>query len=238
MVVSAPSHAGDPSPSADKPPSFFSVVSRHGEEHLTGQCVTKGSDTLTCTIEDLQFIPPDLKKIEGEQEELQKELAAAKPDELRREGDKFFGMPKPPLAKRLYDQRMSGGGPKTREYMRLQDKAIAAKDMSQIFSIEADHEKRTCKILTQTFPLEFKKVGPGKWFANPGPSGPCNIATAYELERYPDIRPWWTLTETIVSVGNTTGLCEGLGTEAKQVTVWSPEMNEFELPCDFISWLP
>ena len=237
-VAASSSRAGDSS--TDKPPTFFAVNSRHGEEHITGICSVQAADLLNCKIHDLQFIAPDLQKITHEQEEFRKTLGSLTPDQLHKEEERIFSSPNTPgpIDRRIRDERISNGGPKTKEFYQLMTKAGTEKNLAEFVAASTDHAKRTCKILNQTFELQFKKVGPTKWLANPGPEGLCNISKAYELERHPEVGAWWKLTETIVSVGDTTGVCKGLGSEEKQVTVWSPEMDEYELPCEFISWNP
>jgi len=226
----------------DTPPTFFAVTSHHGEEHITGECsYTPTSGALHCDVHDVLFIPPDLQEITQEEQESQKQFASLTPEQLRKEKERFAnsrGTLDP-----IKRQRILNRGPKTKEFYRLMDKALNEQDFSRAMAPGADHAKRTCKMLNQNFELEFKRVGPAKWLANPGPQGICNISKAYELERHPKIETWWKLTETVVSVGDTTAaLCQGLGSEDKQVTTWSPEMDaatgEYELPCDFLSWNP
>ena len=100
-----------------------------------------------------------------------------------------------------------------------------------------DGQIRTCSLSSQSFSLEFKKIGPRKWLHDTGPRGLCNIVKIYELSgQVIENSVAWSLTETRVSAGHTTGICDGVTEELNKPTVWGERQGgSFELPCDFVN---
>jgi hypothetical protein len=101
---------------------------------------------------------------------------------------------------------------------------------------------RTCSISVETFTLDFKRIGKGKWLNNPGPQGLCNVVSTYELDDTSSGMPR-TVKNTVISVGGTKagekefpeGICKAIREDTKEPMAWSlTNLDQFEPQCDFI----
>jgi len=236
FVATASNYAWSESPSSGKdrevdvPPSSFYVYSKSGNEGLHGTCEEKdGSHNMvTCSFEDIQIVPPNLKKIDKEMRELQ-DAAAHQPAESLSPSDRSA------IEAKITDPNT---GPKAKEYL----KQLLTADPRIVAKAYENRRKHTCGMFMQTFTLDFKKIGPSKWYSDPGPSGFCNSVSVYELTGEPDeakdrVRVLWTLSQRVVAAGKTDGpFCAGVyPAHLNEVETFSwKNPDEFELPCDFI----
>lgn len=232
MALSA-SAAGTSAVDSDRPPSFFTVYSSGGNESFSAECRSKTAILVTCNFRGLRFKPPSLDKgLEAWPAEWNR-LSA---EERAKAKDDAFPSPEvgntvEGLKKKIEDPAV---GPKEKLWLQKALSAYQAKDINQLMETIHAREARTCSTFTQTFSLDFQKIGKGKWLSNPGPGGLCQIVKIYELEGEGGL---WTLTETRVTAGETKGpLCEGITDELGKPTVWTwRNPKDWELPCDFIS---
>ncbi len=73
-----------------------------------------------------------------------------------------------------------------------------SKECVKNFIIETDAlKKRTCKVVTNKFSVDFKRISENKWMNTPEPKGLCNLVNATTLES--DGKYKWTFLQTRIS---------------------------------------
>ncbi len=84
-----------------------------------------------------------------------------------------------------------------------------------------DEERKTCKVWSQTFELDFKKTGPSRWVSTDGPKGTCDVVevTSIDLDDQNSCLP--TVTWVRASANTNAGpLCKGLQLNVPSVWSW------------------
>lgn len=224
----------------DEPPVLFVLHSASGNERFVVSCMPKDVGVVKCEFDGLRISPPDTRKALEDFEKLKKMrddvIAQDGEEEFRRQNLKYTKKQLEDMKKQLDDPSL---GPKTKQNFR---EFIAAADSGDFFQemgkFVLKEASRTCSVSSQSFSLEFKRIGPRKWLHDTGPSGLCNIVKIYELsgESRGNEKDFvfWSLTETRVTAGRTSGICEDVTEELNKPTVWKQlYSSRFELPCDF-----
>ena len=242
----------------DPRPGVFKVYSKDGRESLGAVCTPKSPNPdpktvheVTCAFVYVRFVPPPerpkgalweivlMELIEKEDPKLAEEVKRnpKRLDDLKREMNEELKDQIRPICsgeggveKKLHDPQI---GPKRKKYFQGLLEACSAKDPFVVMDRLSSIEFRTCKLSVDTFSIDFKRIGEGKWLYTSGPRGVCSTLKMYLLERE---GLSWTLSETYVQAGKTTGRCEGVEEELHKRTTWSwRTLLPFELPCDFIN---
>ncbi len=231
ITISVSAWASDtPAEDSDRPPFFFTVYSPSGNESFKAECSSKRTSLVTCKFSGLRFHAPKT-LAEG----WKAEWDALSPQERKAEEESLSSSDTLALVKSLKEKlKDSSIGPKTKLWLQHMISAFESKSPRNVIEASLSKDARTCSTFTQTFSLDFQKIGKGKWLSNPGPGGLCQIVKLYELQGDGLL---WTMTETRVTAGETEGpICEGVTDEIGKPTVWTwKNPNEWELPCDFIS---
>ncbi|MGQ0811229.1 MAG: hypothetical protein ACT4OO_08390 [Nitrospiraceae bacterium] len=222
----------------DDPPTYFKVYAKDGGESFTAWCKPKRTDTVTCDFMGLRFNPPNQKDVSGELQRLT-DLRTNNVAEYDKEATSFLDSDDREKMMDTIQHKIDEAttGTKTKAFLREMLAAYSSGDPIRFITLMDDKQKRTCGTFTQTFSLDFTRIGIRKWLSDPGPSGLCRMMKVYELTGEGDLSLLWTLTETRVTAGDTESpLCKGVKEELNQPIVWSwKSPGEFELPCDFIS---
>jgi hypothetical protein len=240
------------------------------KDPATGQLVFKPRDPssvneITCTLISVRFLTPDerrketpmpstdeefikygLRDIPKFADELKKnpQIAAKKArEEWNRSIDKLL-CSKESIAHLQMQIREVSPGPKMKEHYQTIIRACLAKDFNTLIDNVNTQDARTCGIWVETFTLEFKRIGKGKWLTGSEPQGLCNVVSIWEMEISGPIGfVVDTVKNTVVTVGGTKGgvpefppgACKAIREEAKEPTVWrAANENKFEPTCDFI----
>lgn len=77
-------------------------------------------------------------------------------------------------------------------------KADRSKLISEFFTLMVEEQNATCKIYTNSFDIDFKKVG-DKWVSDTTPKGICDVSNAQVIEKE---GPFWSFTQTRIAVGD------------------------------------
>jgi hypothetical protein len=136
-------------------------------------------------------------------------------------------------------------GPKMKAHYQTMINGCRSKDFKTLIDQINTENNRTCGIRVDTFTLDFKRIGKGKWLNNPGPQGLCNVVSVYELEISAGSSFATTLKNTVLTVGGPPsgvpflegfdGACKAIREDNKVPMVWSETNNDvFEPTCDFI----
>jgi hypothetical protein len=227
----------------DDLPYSFRLHSQSGDETFQADCTYHSSDTVIChflgvrinaggetemasVVQGFRELAPQ------EQKQVQEGFAEDSADRL----DTIKG-----LQDQLGDPMI---GPKRKDTIRELLSAYQSGDFQKSIEAMARKDKRTCSVDTQSFSLDFKRIGTWKWVSNPGPGGLCNFVKVYELLGEPlrgddgkILTLQWKMTETRVVADTTRPLCEGAEKELNKPTVWSWRYpDEYELSCDFVTF--
>jgi hypothetical protein len=143
------------------------------------------------------------------------------------------------LQKRMQEIQM---GPKMKARYQTMINACLSKDLKTLIDDMNTENSRTCSIWVETFTLDFKRIGKGKWLTGSEPQSLCNVVSIYELD---DVRYGSALTvkNTVVTVGGPPsgvaefpkGICEAIREDTKEPMVWRLTNNDvIEPTCDFI----
>jgi hypothetical protein len=219
----------------DEPPAFFVLHSTSGNERFVVSCMLKDVDVTKCAFDGLRISPPDTRKAFEEFEKFKKlydtAIAEGGEKEVRRQFKDMFNLDH--MKAQLADPSI---GPKTKQSLRELITVADSGDYLQTMKfLSFSYPGQTCLVSSQAFSLEFKRIGPMKWLHNTGVSGLCNIVKIYELSgQLNKDSVYWSLTETRVTAGLTSGICEDVTEELNKPTVWKQlHPKVFELPCDF-----
>ncbi len=229
----------------------------------TGQLVFRPRDPsrvkeITCTLTAVRYMTPDEKPKEepmpSTYEEFVKQALRDDPkfvEELKRnpkkareEWNKLTDRlcSKETIAgqqKRMQEIQM---GPKMKTRYQTMINACLSKNFKTLIDEMYTEKSRTCSIWVETFTLDFKRIGKGKWLTGSEPQGLCNVVSIYELD---DVRYGFALTvkNTVLTVGGTksgvpelfSGACEAYREDTKEPMVWRlTNNNVFEPTCEFI----
>jgi len=135
-------------------------------------------------------------------------------------------------------------GPKMKGDYQTLINACLSKDFKTLFDNVNTQNSRTCGIWVDTFALDFKRTGKGKWLTGSEPQGLCNVVSIWEME-VSEILGFVvdTVKNTVLTVSGAKsgvpefppGVCKSIREEAKEPTVWrAANENRFEPTCDFI----
>lgn len=215
----------------DDPPSFMLLYSSTGNEKFQVECSPKAKaiEVVNCTFLGARVDPfrtsvsasPHDKLSEKEKQQIKAEFTKEDEQTIKAMEEKLSDL---------------STGPKTRDFWKSFIAAYKAGDASKIDNLLNEKKAHTCRVSTQTFSLEFKKLGPHKWVSNPSPSGPCQIVKIYELTEN-ETHDLWEMTEIRVTAGFTDGNCKDVHKELQKPVVWSwKNPSEYELSCDFMTF--
>jgi hypothetical protein len=240
------------------------------KDPATGQLVFKPRDPssvneITCTLITVRFLTPDerpketsmpstdeefikygLRDIPKFAEELKKNSKSAT-KKAREEWNKAIDellCSKEAIAHLQKQMREVSMGPKIKGDYQTLINACLSKDFKTWFDNVNTQNSRTCGIWVETFTLDFKRIGKGKWLTGSEPQGLCNVVSIWEMEVSGIIGfVVDTVKNTVLTVGGTKGgvpefppgACKAIREEAKEPTVWrAANENRFEPTCDFI----
>jgi hypothetical protein len=235
----------------DRYPSLFKVYSKDGRESLTASCkpidLNPVVKHVTCEFTHVRFNPPveqpenDLLPLTLTGEEVLRRYPefAEEAEEARKNPKKFeekWRNNREQLKQEFcqassiidYETAMgdTGVGPIRKSYFKERIAACSDKDSTVFFRHLSDSYMRMCNLWVDRFTLGFKMVRRGQWlYRQETPGLLSKVLKVYELTGEGLA---WTLSETRVPT-------EGAEEKPTQ-TVWSwKNINNYELPCDFIS---
>ena len=146
------------------------------------------------------------------------------------------------VKKRMQELQM---GPNVKVRYQTMINVCRSKNFKTLIDQINTENSRTCGIRVDTFTLDFKRIGKGKWLNNPGPQGLCNVVSVYELDVSAGSSFATTIKNTVLTVGGPPSevpalegfdaACKAIREDNKVPRVWTDTNNDpFEPTCDFI----
>ena len=235
-------------------PSFFQVYSPDGRQSVKAQCSTVTTNKVNCNLILVEFLPPK----RADQVDVSLEAAAKADPKLAEQLRKNPNQVKEDWTRQMENARKDFCSASSKEKIAIETKirdpqigpkrkkdfqnmlqACTAKDPQVFVESVTASEKRTCRLMVNSFRVDFERIGAEQWLSNPGPQGLCNVVTTYSLRQESGYSILWTLSETMIAADTKGPLCKDAlhDDELNKPIVWSwKNYTSYELPpsCDFI----
>jgi hypothetical protein len=163
-------------PPPEHPPWVVLAYTKDGSGNIRGTCIDAGRDGISCDFVEVYFMPPSNEEAEKSERDM---LALFKndPKEAQREVAQSRGAftaaksetPKKPIGPKL-----------EREFANVRE-ALGSDDPSRMAHALVEHERHTCKLISQSWTSKFHRIGTRKWLSDAEPIGACRVVQVMEL---------------------------------------------------------
>jgi len=228
-VASAP--AQEAASPTERSPGMVLGYNKNASGSIQGVCHPAAKDTLACDFTEVLLLGPFTRDADEQERQM---VAAIKADPEKAKQEMTT------TAAQMRDGRdraKDAIGPKGKQNFDSVLTAAESGDPERLAHALTERGRHRCHLFVFTYAPTFRRIGVRKWLSERTTGGPCRSVQVWELSSDDDRALAWNIKSTTVDPGNTSGPCAPLAKTANEVTEWNiKNPNEYEPPCDFITY--